>query len=729
MGRNGAVRASAAVVVPVLGAAICCAALWQYYVRSQRIFIQQLPQVSAASTVHLEGNVIATSPAEGQFWIQDKTGTVPVSTMPDSVGMRVGDKIFLDAHVITVAPERSIADGPAPTSHLRSPENQKRATPLPHSASRGAGTGDSKPPSNDERLDRLSLTDGAPGIHLQVSRIQIHDTRWALFPSLSLVWLFVLNRRVRQQKARLGDDAAELRKATERTNAIRELSSAVRSLTKDGTFNSEVPVQDDAEVAGLSAEINTMVLEIQRRDRAGKEAETRLKQMTLIDDLTGLPNRRLLSDRLSQSITKAQRDQSLFALLHIDLDAFKLVNDRIGHDAGDTVLAKVAQRLRTRFRQSDTLARLGGDEFALILDRIQDRSDAQRAAAMVLDALREPFEIEDHSIPVTASIGISIFPDGHEYGQLLQQADCAMYAAKRSGKGRVVQYSDDLGSAARERLTLEGALQHAIAKGEISLNYQPEYDLSTNRIVRFEALARWTHPSLGRIGPVSFIPVAEESGLIVSLGAYIMERACMDALAWQEAAQRPIQVAVNVSTVQFSQDSFFEEVAGILHRTGLHPSLLQIELTESATLSGVERATEMMKRLNRMGISVAVDDFGTGYSCLTYLPKLSFDTLKLDRSFVNGLMVRRETRSFVESIITLAHNLHMKVIVEGVETSEQLRLIRSLGADEAQGHLLGQPSADPGLLLIEEVKRKILEESNAQDSAHGAGGPFADIRL
>jgi diguanylate cyclase (GGDEF)-like protein len=724
MGRNGAVRASAAVVVPVLGAAICCAALSQYYVRSQRVFIQQLSQVSAGSAVHLEGAVIATNPADSQFWIQDKTGTVPVSVKPDRVGVRVGDTIFLDAHVVKAAAERSGSDESAP-SKLRSSENRRRTAPP--SAARGTGLGDIQS-LGDEHLDHLSLADSTSGVRLQVSRIQRYDTRWVLLPSLSLVWLFVLNRRVHQQKGALGHASEDLRKASERTTAIRELTSAVQSLTKEGAFNSEVPVQDDVEVAPLSAEINMMILEIQRRDRSGKEAETRLKQMTLIDDLTGLPNRRLLSDRLSQSITKAQRDQSLFALLHIDLDAFKLVNDRIGHDAGDAVLAKVAQRLRVRFRQSDTLARLGGDEFALILDRIQERSDAQRAAAMVLDALREPFEIEGHSIPITASIGISIFPDGHEYGQLLQQADCAMYAAKRSGKGRIVQYSDDLGSAARERLTLEGALQHAIAKGEISLQYQPEYDLTTNRIVRFEALARWTHPSLGRIGPVSFIPVAEESGLIVSLGAYIMERACMDALAWQEAAQRPIQVAVNVSTVQFSQDSFFEEVAGILHRTGLHPSLLQIELTESATLSGIERATEMMKRLNRMGISVAVDDFGTGYSCLTYLPKLSFDTLKLDRSFVNGLMVRRETRSFVESIITLAHNLHMKVIVEGVETKEQLRLIRSLGADEAQGHLLGQPSADPGLLLIEEVKRKILEDSNARDSVHGVGG-FADARL
>jgi diguanylate cyclase (GGDEF)-like protein len=502
-----------------------------------------------------------------------------------------------------------------------------------------------------------------------------------------------------------------LQKASKTGHALRQLSSEVQTLTQQGNFSRDVVVQDDAEVAPLSVAVNTMVGEIQRWEHISKEAESRLKRMALIDDLTGLPNRRLLADRLSQSITKAQRDLSLVALLHIDLDAFKLVNDNFGHDTGDLVLAKVAQRLRMRYRQSDTLARTAGDEFSLILDNIQDRGDALKAAQSVLDSLKDPFAVNGHSVQVTGSVGISIFPDARDYGQLLQQADCAMYAAKRNGKSRIVQYTDDLGSAARERLSMEAALQHAIAKGEISLQYQPEYDLASNRIVRFEALARWNHPSLGQVGPVSFIPVAEESGLIVSLGAYVMERACTDALAWQAIAGRPVQVAVNVSTIQFSQDSFFEEVAGILHRTGLHPSLLQIELTESATVGGIERATDMIRRFNRMGVSVAVDDFGTGYSCLTYLPKLAFDTLKLDRSFVGGLMVRRETRSFVESIISLAHNLQMKVIVEGVETKDQLRLIRSLGADEAQGHLLGLPSANPGALLHEEVGRRILEEA------------------
>jgi len=699
MGRSGALRGSAAILVPALGAAIVCAALWQYYARAQHISIQQLPEIPAGSVVHLEGSVIAGQPG-GPFWIEDRSGTLPLQVDPAQAGVRPGDSVFIEATVTARDADTSAA------------------VPEPGSAARAAGR--NVPPAGDDGLEQLSLVDSAPNVVLAVSRVQKSDTRWVLFPSLGLVWLFLLNRRVRQQQAELGKASETLHKASETTDAIRELSSAVQSMTSEGNFDAEVAVHSDEEVAPLSVAVNTMLAEIQRRDRAGRDAESRVKQMALVDDLTGLPNRRLLSDRLSQSITKAQRDGELFALLHIDLDGFKLVNDSFGHDIGDAVLGKVAQRLRSRYRQSDTLARIGGDEFALILDRIQERGDAQKAAESIQDVLRAPFAINGHSIQITASVGISIFPDGHDYGQLLQQADCAMYAAKRSGKGRIVQYCDDLGSAARERLTLEVALQHAIAKGEISLHYQPEYSLATNSIVRFEALARWTHPSLGRVGPVSFIPVAEESGLIVSLGAYVMERACMDALAWQTIAQRPVQVAVNVSTVQFSQDSFFEEVAAILHRTGLHPSLLQIELTESATLAGIERATEMMKRFSRMGVSVAVDDFGTGYSCLTYLPRLAFDTLKLDRSFVGGLMVRRETRSFVESIITLAHNLGMRVIVEGVETEEQLRSIRSLGADEAQGNFLGEPSADPVTLLYEEVRKRKLESAGT-----GSAGPMS----
>jgi diguanylate cyclase (GGDEF)-like protein len=666
----------AAILVTVLGTATAGSALWQWSVHSRLNTIQQLTALPDQAVVHLNGVVLATDGATGRFWIQDGTGDVPIklpiglapsrsllqsiNPNPTGTGIHAGEAVSIEA----VKAGAGAESHPAPTA-------PKPAQPVPAPKKPGTHSQKVVPPTVEPETP-LAIADGAPNVTLTVTRIVRNDARWipvGLLAVFLVSWLVLLHWRVRLQ-------TVALRKGAETTHAIKLLSTSVQRLTREGTFDTEVPVQGDPEVAPLAVGVNAMLAELSQRDKAKREADSRLQHWALIDDLTGLPC--------------------------VDLDGFKLVNDSLGHNNGDLLLAEVAQRLKTHFRQSDTVARTGGDEFALILDKIQSREDAQRSAEILLELLKVPFEVGGQTIRTSASIGISIFPDGNERGQLMQQADCAMYAAKRNGRGRIVQYSDDLGSAARERLTLEGELQHAIAKGEISLLYQPEYDLKTNAIVRFEALARWTHPSLGKIMPLSFIPVAEENGLIIPLGAYVMERACADAVAWQEIGSRPVQVAVNVSTVQFGRDSFFEEVADVLHRTGLHPSLLQIELTESATVAGVERAAEMMKRLKRMGVSVAVDDFGTGYSCLSYLPKLSFDAVKLDRSFVHELITRRETRSFVKSILELAHNLHMTVIAEGIETREQLSLIKSLGTDEAQGFLLGRPSEDPQELLRQE---------------------------
>ncbi|HEX4036731.1 MAG TPA: EAL domain-containing protein [Acidobacteriaceae bacterium] len=498
------------------------------------------------------------------------------------------------------------------------------------------------------------------------------------------------------QRWQLLRQAKSVRQAEDTVLAIEDLSAALQRVSREKNLENEIDLPSNHQLAELVAGFNTLLGELRERGRAKQAAEARLQHMALIDDMTGLPNRRLLSDRLSQTLAKARREQRMVALLYMDIDGFKLVNDSLGHSVGDMLLSQVAQRLRSRFRDSDTLARIGGDEFTLILDNVQSPKDAENAAESVREVLSVPFDISGHSIRIGTSIGISVFPEhGLEAGQLLQQADCAMYAAKRNGRNRIVQFGDDLGSAARERLTLEGELRRAIAEGEIAVHYQPEFDLRTNLIVRFEALARWNHPKLGVIPPLSFIPVAEECGLIIPLGAYVMEQACRDAVTWQQEAGRPIQVAVNVSSVQFGRESFLGEVEEILQRTSLDPTLLQLELTESATLIGIERAAETMRRLKNMGISIAIDDFGTGYSCLSYLPRLAFDALKIDRSFVNELMVRRETRAFVQSILTMAHNLHMKVIVEGIETPQQLELTRKLGANEAQGYLLGRPSPNP----------------------------------
>jgi diguanylate cyclase (GGDEF)-like protein len=504
-----------------------------------------------------------------------------------------------------------------------------------------------------------------------------------------LVWVGVLRKRVHSQ------DAA-LQKASQTAQAIRDLSAAMQEVSSEERFDAQVSVRGSEDIAQLVVGFNQMLSQLLQRDRAKRSAEEKLKHQALVDELTGLPNRRLLSDRLSQSLAVARRENRTVGLLYIDLDGFKLVNDSLGHAAGDLLLVEVGKRLKSRTRKSDTLARIGGDEFTVILNHLETREDAEKMADSLLHSLVSPFLIEGHEITIGASIGISIFPDqGSDNDDLLQQADSAMYAAKRSGKNRIFHFSNDLGVSVRERLTLENELRRALANKEICVHYQPEFDLATNSVIRFEALARWTHSNLGVISPASFIPVAEECGLIVPLGTHILELACREALTWQEISDRPVQVAVNVSSVQFARESFVRDIVEVLDRTGLHPSLLQLELTESSTLIGIQRAAATMRKLKSIGIGIAMDDFGSGYSCLSYLPKLPFDELKIDRSFVSELMVSLETRALVQSILTLAHNLGMKVVVEGIETPEQLALIRELGGDEAQGFFLGRPGPDP----------------------------------
>jgi len=520
-----------------------------------------------------------------------------------------------------------------------------------------------------------------------------------------LVWVGVLRRRVAHQRV-------ALEKASQTTQAIRDLSAAMEQVSAEQKFDTQVSARGSGQIAGLVVGFNAMLSQLLQKDNARRDAEARLKHQATIDELTGLPNRRLLADRLVQSMAHARRENTTLGFLYIDLDGFKMVNDSFGHVAGDHLLIEAGQRLRSRVRQADTLARIGGDEFTVILNRIDSRDDAQQVAESLLQSLVNPFYVEGHEITIGASIGISIYPDAEsENDDLLQQADSAMYAAKRNGKNRIVHFSNDIGVSVRERLTLENELRRAISNGEIKVHYQPEFDLATNAIVRFEALARWTHPHLGVIPPLSFIPVAEDCGLIVPLGAYVMECACRDALRWQQEADAPVQVAVNVSSVQFARDTFVEEVVEVLVRTGLPGNLLQIELTESATLIGIERAASTMRCLKDLGVSVVMDDFGSGYSCLSYLPKLPFDALKIDRSFVSELPASSATRALVQSILTLGHNLGMKVIVEGIETLAQLQLMRQLGCDEAQGYLLGRPTPDPIAVLRNQAQRVEAAES------------------
>jgi diguanylate cyclase (GGDEF)-like protein len=477
---------------------------------------------------------------------------------------------------------------------------------------------------------------------------------------------------------------------------VSELVHAMHKVTVEQNFDTRVAVLGRDEIAQLGIGFNAMLSELQRREDAKKNAEAKLQFQALNDVLTGLPNRRLFSDRLSQVLALARREQRMVALLYIDLDGFKLVNDSLGHSLGDELLVQVAARWQLRVRQADTLARLGGDEFTVILGGLHAKEDAAAVAKSLLDVLATPFLIDDHQLTIGASIGISLFPeDGSDADELLQHADSAMYAAKRDGKNRAMYFTPEIGTLVRERMNLENQLRAALARAEIKLYYQPEFDILSNRLVRFEAVGRWTHPTLGVISPAKFIPVAEESGLIVPLCAYSMELACAEAVKWQALAPYPIQVAVNISSMQFRRDQFVAEVVEVLNHTGLKPELLQLELTESIMLSGIHRAVETMKRLKELGVSLAIDDFGTGYSCLSYLRSLPFDALKIDRSFIQELGLKPKSEAMVRSLITLAKSIGMRVIVEGVETPEQLELIKTFGADDVQGYLTGRPAPDP----------------------------------
>jgi diguanylate cyclase (GGDEF)-like protein len=484
---------------------------------------------------------------------------------------------------------------------------------------------------------------------------------------------------------------------------IAGLARAMHEVTTGENLNARVKVRGSREIAELADGFNRMLAELEHRDRMTKQAEASLHSQARTDALTGLPNRRLFTESLSQSIAMARRRRGILGLLYIDLDGFKLVNDSLGHGVGDLLLCEVATRLISRVRSSDTLARVGGDEFTVILRALDNSRNAGQVADSLLESLSKPFCVEGHEISIGASIGISTLNDSQADGtELLRQADSAMYAAKRGGRNRAMYFNADLGNVALERLTLESQLRGAVARGEIYVNYQPEFDIVSGGLVRFEALARWKHPQLGQVPPDKFIPVAEESGLIHGLGAYILEQACREAVYWQALSPDPIQVAVNVSALQFNAESVVEDIVGALERSGLKSELLQLEFTESVMMGPLRASLEKMTRLRALGVSLALDDFGTGFSCLSYLPDLPFNSIKIDQSFIRKLNPGSDSVTMLHSMISLAHSMGMRVIVEGIEKSFQLEICKELGADEIQGYLLGLPGDSPTAKLIEQ---------------------------
>ncbi len=424
-----------------------------------------------------------------------------------------------------------------------------------------------------------------------------------------------------------------------------------------------------------------------------KRTEERLEYMANYDILTGLPNRVLFLDRLTQEIKRARRFNYNLAILYIDLDRFKCINDTFGHDSGDMLLRSTAARIAECVRESDTVSRMSGDEFTLILSNLQDKKDVESISEKIITKLSLPYELYEANCSVTPSIGISLYPtDGEDMDTLLKNADMAMYNAKKYGGNTWLYYRPDMNDSINERREMESDLRRAIDNNEFLLHYQPQIDIKTGRIVGVEALIRWLHPKRGLIYPGEFISIAEDCGLIVPMGERILRTACEQNADWQKTGVAPLNMAVNLSLRQlYTQHNLVEMVSQILFETELQPECLEIEITESFCMQNIGSTVSMLREFKAMGIQLAIDDFGTGYSSLSYLKLLPFKKLKIDRSFVNDIMHDPDDLTIVKTIITMAHSLRLKVIAEGVETREQLELLRSLDCDEAQGYLFSKP--------------------------------------
>jgi diguanylate cyclase (GGDEF)-like protein/PAS domain S-box-containing protein len=419
--------------------------------------------------------------------------------------------------------------------------------------------------------------------------------------------------------------------------------------------------------------------------------EAQLAYQATHDALTGLPNRELNNDRLVQALAHAARQKNILALLFLDLDRFKYINDTLGHDVGDELLKEVAERLRSCLRQEDTLARIGGDEFTLILPALTHVDDAALVAQNILRTLERPFSIAGHELFAPGSIGITFYPfDASEASVLIKNADTAMYVAKSRGGNTYQFYSEHMNAKARERLELERQLRHAQERGELQLYYQPQVEAGSMRIVGVEALLRWQHPELGLVAPSEFIPLAEETGLIIPIGEWVLRTACAQGMAWH-ATGLTVSVGVNLSARQFAQPRLFETIRTILEQTGLPPHLLDLELTESAVMQQGGETIAILQRLRQLGVSLSLDDFGTGYSSLSYLKHFPIDTLKIDRAFVKDITGKTGDGTLAAAIIAMAHSLSMKVIGEGVESAEQLAFLQARQCQVIQGFYFSRP--------------------------------------
>ncbi len=423
-----------------------------------------------------------------------------------------------------------------------------------------------------------------------------------------------------------------------------------------------------------------------------KRNEEHIRFLAEHDYLTGLPNRSLLHDRLQQAIALAERNDESLALMFIDLDRFKNINDSLGHQVGDQLLQEVGRRIQACVRSADTVSRPGGDEFIILLPSIETPQDAARVAEKLLESLNRPYQLGGHELVITASIGIAVFPeDGRDFQTLVKNADAAMYYSKEAGRDSFHFFTPDMNARVFERLSLENSLRRALERQEFLLYYQPQVDMPSGRVIGFEALIRWQHPQMGLVSPARFIPVAEDSGLIVPIGEWVLGEACRQNRAWQEQGMPAVPVAVNISALQFRQPQFEASVERALAESGLEPAWLELELTESMMLHQGQGATDLLDRLKARGVRLSIDDFGTGYSSLAYLKRLPLDKLKIDQAFVRDIASDAGDAAITATIIQMAHNLGLSVIAEGVETEAQLEFLQAHDCASAQGFYFARP--------------------------------------
>ncbi|MGH8472418.1 MAG: putative bifunctional diguanylate cyclase/phosphodiesterase, partial [Gammaproteobacteria bacterium] len=423
-----------------------------------------------------------------------------------------------------------------------------------------------------------------------------------------------------------------------------------------------------------------------------KASEARIQQLAYHDTLTGLPNRALLLDRLDQALAEVERHERTLAVLYLDLDRFKLINDSLGHHVGDLLLTAATARMRGLLRAEDTLARQGGDEFVVVLPDVQTAHDPAQVAEKIISALAVPFDLAEHRLQITTSIGISVYPtDGRDRDALLRHADAALYQAKEQSRNTYRFFDAEINRQANQRLAIENGLRVAQERGELILHYQPLFDLRTLAQTGVEALLRWRHPERGLVPSAEFIAVAEGSGLIVPIGRWVLSSACQQAAAWRRQGLSCARIAVNLSARQLRHDALVAEIREALTKSGLDPADLDLEITESSLMHDTLRAGQVLEEIDALGVQLTMDDFGTGYSSLSYLKRFPLDRIKIDRTFVRDVPNDPDDVATVHAIVAMAHQLRLCVVAEGVETPEQLAFLKDCGCDEIQGYLLGPP--------------------------------------